>query len=258
MKGTVILNALLKDIQLDFFILCSSLNSIVGLLPEPITSCAANAFFDAYAHHLCAQGTQAISINWDTWQETGERLNSTAVSLEYQEGWGENPQPTILPKEGIEVFNLIVGNTLPQVLVSTYDLTLRIEKAKVSSPHPLEKIAERDNLFQQKYTRPELSNAYIEPRTSLEQMVVDVWQKILGFEQIGIFDNFFELGGDSILATQVISEIRETCEMQIPMETLFEKSTVADIAEYIEDTPSIVQDLTVLTNTTDKHVEGEL
>ena len=39
--------------------------------------------------------------------------------------------------------------------------------------------------------------AYIAPRNEIEEAVANIWQEILGIEQIGIYDNFFELGGNS-------------------------------------------------------------
>src|SRR2546430_6141857 len=77
-KGTMILDALLEDEPLDFFVLCSSLRAILGG-PGHVDHCAANAFLDAFAHyHTCKQGTFTVAINWDSWQEVGQATNMEA------------------------------------------------------------------------------------------------------------------------------------------------------------------------------------
>ena len=71
-KGTVVLDSLLKDMQLDWFVLCSSLSSILGAFGQ-VDHCAANAFLDAFAHYKSSlNSTFTISINWDGWQEVGQ------------------------------------------------------------------------------------------------------------------------------------------------------------------------------------------
>ncbi len=50
---------------------------------------------------------------------------------------------------------------------------------------------------------------YEAPQTELEQMLANIWQDVLGVEQVGVNDNFFELGGDSIVAIQLVSRARQ-------------------------------------------------
>ncbi|MES2733434.1 MAG: non-ribosomal peptide synthase/polyketide synthase [Bacteroidota bacterium] len=57
-------------------------------------------------------------------------------------------------------------------------------------------------------TKSSVSNAYVAPRNETEQKLADIWQAVLGIEQVGIQDNFFELGGDSIITIQVVSRAK--------------------------------------------------
>ncbi|GAX42272.1 putative beta-ketoacyl synthase [Tolypothrix sp. NIES-4075] len=69
--GTLVLDTVLKDIQLDFFVLCSSLASVLGGFGQ-VDYCAANAFLDAFAHYKnSTNSTYTTCINWDAWQEVG-------------------------------------------------------------------------------------------------------------------------------------------------------------------------------------------
>ncbi|HEY9875968.1 MAG TPA: amino acid adenylation domain-containing protein, partial [Candidatus Obscuribacterales bacterium] len=75
---------------------------------------------------------------------------------------------------------------------------------------------------------------YVAPRTSVEGVLVGIWSKVLGREQIGVHDNFFDLGGHSLLATQLISRIRDAFQVELPVSQVFEAPSIASLARYIE------------------------
>ena len=83
--------------------------------------------------------------------------------------------------------------------------------------------------------RPELELTFVAPRTPIEEMLASIWAGVLGIEQLGIHNNFFELGGHSLLATQVISKVRDTLAVELPLRSLFEAPTVAELAEHVEN-----------------------
>ena len=86
-----------------------------------------------------------------------------------------------------------------------------------------------------RYSRPSLGNSYVAPTNELEKQIVEMWQDVLGIKQVGIYDNFFELGGDSLIATQLLSRLRATFPVELPLrELLLQGSTVAKQAEAIE------------------------
>ncbi|WP_407882796.1 SDR family NAD(P)-dependent oxidoreductase, partial [Scytonema sp. NUACC26] len=241
-KGTLVLDSIFKDIPLDFFILTSSINAILGGFGQ-VDYTSANAFLDAFAHYKNSKGgTFTVSTNWDTWQ-VGMAVN-VALPLELQKLRHEILKQAILPDEGVDAFNRILESKLSQVVVSTRDLRIRdeLENAPKNSLEPLENaISSRPA-----HPRPQLSNAYVAPRNEVEQTIANIWQQLLGIEQVGIHDNFFELGGHSLLATQLISRMRETFQVELPLNILFEESSVAGLAERIEKIRSIVQQIHAL------------
>lgn len=81
----------------------------------------------------------------------------------------------------------------------------------------------------------------VAPNTSLEKSLVDLWCQLLGREQVGIHDNFFELGGHSLLATQLVSRIRDRFQVEVPLRSLFETPTIAQLAQKIEAVKWTVQ-----------------
>ena len=61
----------------------------------------------------------------------------------------------------------------------------------------------------QTQTRPRLQTDFVEPRTSLERQLAEMYADLLGMDRVGVNDNFFELGGHSLLATQLLSRLRQ-------------------------------------------------
>ncbi|PRA31359.1 non-ribosomal peptide synthetase [Pseudomonas poae] len=78
------------------------------------------------------------------------------------------------------------------------------------------------------------SQDYLAPRTELESTLAAIWAEVLKVERVGVQDNFFELGGHSLLATQIASRVQKTLQRDVPLRAMFECSTVAELAEYID------------------------
>ncbi|MEA2175560.1 MAG: hypothetical protein QOD00_3152, partial [Blastocatellia bacterium] len=91
------------------------------------------------------------------------------------------------------------------------------------------------------HSRPDLRNDYVAPRNEVEGALADIWQRLLGINDVGIHDNFFELDGHSLLATQVISRVREIFQIELPLRTLFDAPTVAGLAERIDEARLLAQ-----------------
>jgi NAD(P)-dependent dehydrogenase (short-subunit alcohol dehydrogenase family)/acyl carrier protein len=230
-KGALLLNAIFKDDELDFLVFCSSLKSVLGEFGQS-DYCAARIFLDAFAHSLRFAGaTNATSINWDTWAEIGMAVNTKAQGTlgRLQE---ETLSEGISPREGVDAFTRALMTRLPQIFVSVRDLQPRVERA--SAARELLEQLDMNARAVPAYPRPELSNAYIAPGNALEQSIADVWQRVLGIEQIGVNDNFFELGGDSLTAVQLAAELKREFGLQVPVVKLFEGPTINSLAKILD------------------------
>lgn len=78
-----------------------------------------------------------------------------------------------------------------------------------------------------------------EPRTQLEDVLVEIWAETLKVETISTHDNFFEVGGHSYLAAQLMKRIHEILQIQVPLQVLFEGPTVAQMATKILSDPAM-------------------
>ncbi len=72
--------------------------------------------------------------------------------------------------------------------------------------------------------------AYVAPRTPVEEMLAAIWAEVLGARQVGVHDDFFALGGHSLRAAQVMARARAAFQLELPMRSLFEAPTVAGLA----------------------------
>ncbi|MFY0565971.1 non-ribosomal peptide synthase/polyketide synthase [Archangium lansingense] len=80
------------------------------------------------------------------------------------------------------------------------------------------------------------SSEYVSPRTDTELRLASIWSEVLDVQQVGLHDDFMSLGGHSLLATQVVSRIRASFGVELPLRILFEATTLQALATVIEST----------------------
>jgi acyl transferase domain-containing protein len=221
--GLLTLEKVLQREPLDFWLLLSSISSVLAGIGY-VAYAAANAFMDAFAiERSLATGVPWISVDWDTWD-----FSETAEF--------DVTHPVILPEEGVEAFRrILTWSSVPQVVVSVSDLQVRInqwiklqflQKAKQTA-------AAQRNRFD---ARLIMGKEYVAPRNQIEQAIAKVWQDILGVDQVGVHDDFFtELNGSSLLATQLVARLRTHYQQDLPLRRFFEGPTVAELATLFQE-----------------------
>ena len=236
--GTLVLERILAQRQLDFCLLFSSLSSVLGGLGYAAYS-AANSFLDAFSFRQTRQSAVPwTSINWDGWQFNGNGAGEAAATNSF----------ALTPAEGVEVFDrILAADPMPQLIVSTGDLQTRLNVWEKQQE------ATGQNGHEQKstavlYPRPALQNEYVEARNEVDRTIINIWRASLGVEQVGIHDNFFDLGGHSLLATQVIAELNKTFPVGFSIADLFERSTVFALSNMVLEEKDQTPSFTASTN----------
>jgi thioesterase domain-containing protein/acyl carrier protein len=79
-------------------------------------------------------------------------------------------------------------------------------------------------------TRP-----HVAPRSSTEHALARIWCDVLGLQQVGIRESFFDLGGHSLAAVRLFSRIEQITGKRLPLVTLFEARTIAQLARLVDD-----------------------
>ena len=209
-------------LPLDFLLLQNSIFSVFGGSGLAAAT-AAFVLGDAWAERCAARGRRWTSVSWDRWEEEG---SSAAIS-----------EGAIPRADGVRVFETLAALAgEPRVVVSPQDLHARLERFRAprrAGSAPAEgggAVAEAGL-----HARPRLENEYLEPTGEAEELLAGIFRELLGIREIGTRDSFFELGGHSLLGLRVLTRVRETFRVDLPLRAIFEAPTVAGLAELVDE-----------------------
>ena len=135
----------------------------------------------------------------------------------------------VVPSEEIKPAHLraFLGAYLPDAMIpSAYVIMEKL-------PRTISGKVDRKSLPVPQQLSSDRQQSLVPPRTAVEEILVNIWARTLGLEQVGIQDNFFELGGHSLLATQVNSQVRNTFQVELSLGDLLQAPTIAGLAERI-------------------------
>jgi acyl carrier protein len=142
-------------------------------------------------------------------------------------------QAFVLPEEGqapsIAALRRYLRERIPEYMIPTSFVML--------DAFPLTPSGKIDGLALIELGRAQASaeQDYVAPRTLFERDIAGIWAEVLKVERVGALDSFFDLGGHSLLVMQVISRLREAFDVELTARDLFEASTVASLAELVEE-----------------------
>ena len=127
-----------------------------------------------------------------------------------------------------KVVREFLKNTLPEYMLPSYVVLLdemplspngKIDRKRLPVPE-----AEREN-----------SSVYEAPVNEIEEKIIEIWKKLLNVGTVSRNDSIFELGGDSVKAISLVSEFYETFRVRVSLREIFSKSTVAEMADIIQE-----------------------
>ncbi|MCC6812277.1 MAG: amino acid adenylation domain-containing protein, partial [Deltaproteobacteria bacterium] len=214
--GSRVLEQVLREEPLDFFVLCSSLNAIRGGVAVA-DYVSANAFLDLFAQEQqrLLPERKTVSINWNAWREVGMAAREHAAS-----GRAFN-EDAISPSEGLDIFERVLGMGETQVAVSRSELRLELTGAAVSA----EDVADAGSADD--------TTVYANDN---ERRLAALWREVLSQPRVERTDDFFALGGDSLSALQLVARLRERLNVSVSMRLLLERPMLSQMAALIETT----------------------
>ncbi len=143
-------------------------------------------------------------------------------------------QGSIPPLEGLEAFDRILKARIePQVIVCPQDLQLTFEQAAKASGEQLLNAIKAQEKPRVVPADIRQHSPYVPPQNDAERKITQIWQDVLGIEQVGIHDSFFELGGSSLFAIQVLSRLRKEFNVEVPPAMIFEGATISALAKLL-------------------------
>jgi NADPH:quinone reductase-like Zn-dependent oxidoreductase/NAD(P)-dependent dehydrogenase (short-subunit alcohol dehydrogenase family)/acyl carrier protein len=233
-SGAWNLHELTLGAPLDFFVLYSSLASLMGS-PGQVNYGAGNAFLDALAHLRQAQGRPGLSINWGAFSEVGLVVAQENRS-QRMAGRGIG---SMTPAEGLGVLSRLLGTPVAQVGVALLNPrqwvgffpsmagSLRLSRLHAEGPLDPDGAPALHEL---------LSQALPAERTALlEQFIREqVGQTLrLDAERVESLTPFKDLGIDSLMALEIRNRLEAGLGMRLSGTLLFTYSHLASLARYL-------------------------
>ena len=242
-EGAWNLHTLTEELPLDFFVLFSSMASLLGSAGQG-NYAAANAFLDALAHHRRGKGLPAVSINWGPWLSA--RNTSSSSSYDHRR-WVASGIGTIATNDGLQILGRIIKKAPSAqlgVLSVEWDRLakevptvgeLPFLSKLVHQGEPLVKTGELSK--QQSEILMRLKEA--SPSERLNILVAHIQgevAKVLGMDRHHPLDpqqKLFEMGMDSLMALELKNRIQAELGCSLPSTLVFNYPTVQSIADYL-------------------------
>lgn len=235
--GTWILHELTREDHLDFFVLFSSINSILAGAGQGDYA-AANAYLDSFAAYRNARGERTIAINWPAWKETG-------MAVDFGIRDDRTSFKGITTARGLTVFDELLGSEVVRTIPAELNMEILAGLEKpfpVRLSAPLKAIVDRSRAAagaggKDPKVKKQLSNVVVKGAESIDEIemkLARIWGNVLELPEVDIYDNFYDMGGDSLLATKLAKEIKEEYP-NIDISDIFTYPTVAQLSQYIKD-----------------------
>jgi len=232
MDGAWHLHTLTRDLDLDFFVLFSSVASLLGSKGQANHS-AANAFLDSLAAHRRARGLPGLSINWGAWSGIG-----AAARRDQEERFTLRGMDWIPPDSGIEALGGVFLSARPQIAVvpiTDWGLFLagRAPSTFFEAVEPAGGRTERaDGSFLKR-----LRETPADERRALvmDQIGAEI-RTVLGFDPAVALDpraGFFDMGMDSLTSVELRNRLQVTFGATLSSTVSFDHPNIGALADHL-------------------------
>ncbi|NFF81601.1 SDR family NAD(P)-dependent oxidoreductase [Clostridium botulinum] len=232
-QGTINMDLLTREDNLDFMILFSSINSIIGEQGQGDYS-AANAFMDGYCNYRNKIRLRTISINWAAWKDIG-------MAFEHNSYKNNGLFNSLEIKDALFLLDIILDNQLSNVIVGKINnkffkdnhkeyVPFRIDNSIIGK---MKKETTKDKKINNE-KKVVISGEHNEIISQVEKDVARLWAEVLQKNELNIYDSFLSLGGDSILATYLYKKIDGQYPGILDISDIFNYSSIYEMSKCIE------------------------
>lgn len=231
-----------RDIQMDFFVMYSSLASMLGSAGQT-NHAAANAFMDALASYRQSQGLPALSIDWGAWSEIG-----AAVEYDVEARIATQGVDMIPPERGLQILDRLMQSGEAQVGVLPVHWQTFTQQfgsippwlSKISKASSVVKTAARVETITAKVSSDWLARLQSVDPVRQHDLLLDFVSEQVG-RVLGIADAkntipqipLNEMGLDSLLAVELRNLLGTGLATSLPATLVFDYPTVTALAGYI-------------------------
>jgi len=226
------LHQLTKNLELDFFVLFSSIASLFGS-PGQGNHSAANSFLDGLAHYRRSLELPGLSIHWGAVSQLGEAAERGADIRSQQQGLG-----AMTPAQVLESLELVMSGSGVEVGIVPIDWSVWQERTeKWSFLADWKEITSSTTQESKLDFLQQLEAATVsEKRELLVSLVRTQVAKVLGMsnvESIGLDKGFFDLGMDSLTSVELRNKLQTILGCSIPSTLAFDYPTVGKLVDYL-------------------------
>lgn len=217
-NGTHNLVSSISPESLSFFILFSSLNSLVGV-ERGINYSAANYFLDNYASTLRHRGYPASVVNWTSWKRTGmwARMHQTDIDDESLDIY-----------EGLSVLKDLLSGRYKDVIVSkTNPLTIESKSYIIKANDKFNNADTASFELKQKDVKLTYKGGQV------EELLKTIWISTLRVDSVAPTDDFFKTGGHSLTALKLIMQIEKSFSIKLEIADILAAATFEKICELV-------------------------
>jgi acyl transferase domain-containing protein/NADPH:quinone reductase-like Zn-dependent oxidoreductase/NADP-dependent 3-hydroxy acid dehydrogenase YdfG/acyl carrier protein len=234
-QGAWNLHTLTREEPLDFFVLYSSVASLLGT-PGQSNYAAANAAMDALVHYRRQQGLPALSVNWGPFSEVGLAVaqSNRGERLAYR------GMASFSPKQGEVLLERLLREGAVQLAAVALDVRQWLEFfPSAASMHVWEELASQEDSTVSKGRSEllrKLRQAEAGARTGLlEGYLRERLAQVLRIEpaRVGRHDPFRGLGLDSLMSLELRNRIESVLELKLSATLLWAHSTLSALSSFL-------------------------
>ncbi|MGA1867996.1 MAG: thioester reductase domain-containing protein [bacterium] len=225
-EGTWIIHQLTQQEPLDFFIVFSSIVSLVGNAGQADYA-AANSFLDSFIHYRTKNNYpgRSMSINWTLWADGGMGIDEYT-----QKNFEKRGLPALSSAQGLDAFTEIIQQEGPCQLAV---LGKRFTESKIGKT---ELSVKKGKVKQGKVKGSDPKKRGVTNKAAIEEWLAALIASKIGSSegQIKRDESFFSLGVESIIIQDIMSELDKKYDT-LPPTLLFEYPNINQLAAYLKD-----------------------